>query len=239
MPGVLTPRDWGSVERDFLSDPEYNYAVVDDLLPVDVLEDFRLRFLQHWGWRQKEWISRNLHNWQPDLPHFGDIGRALQSALPHVLGGLDLVEYWGLMYPTNTYGRLHVDLGGVAVSIWLTADEYNMDPSTGGLVIYRTKRPADWYVSEGLIDDAAEAYLSQHDPEEFRKIPYRCNRMVLFDGTHFHKTDTMRFAEVGPESYRINAALSFDDRDAFERRKQEWLAVAGKSADPGIRERDR
>lgn len=40
--------------------------------------------------------------------------------------------------------NLHADQAAVSVNIWLTPDETNLDPTSGGLVIFTTKPPADW-----------------------------------------------------------------------------------------------
>lgn len=42
----------------------------------------------------------------------------------------------------------------------------------------------------------------------FVRVPYRCNRCVLFDSTYFHATDDLHF-EHGYTNRRINCTLLY------------------------------
>lgn len=174
--------------------------------------------MDHWGWRFKNWVSAHLHNNHPDLELFGDIAATLKQNLPELLGTAELVSHWALMYVKNIPGRVHADIAGLTLTLWLTADEYNLDPHTGGLILFDVKRPREMMPHEHLVTTSAEAFVSATTRGETVHIPYRCNRAVLFDGSTFHKTDILNFAASGSDSHRINAALAFEDRVTFKDR---------------------
>ena len=39
---------------------------------------------------------------------------------------------------------LHADAAAVNVNFWITPDEANLNPDTGGLVVYDKEAPAEW-----------------------------------------------------------------------------------------------
>ena len=104
---------------------------------------------------------------------------------------------------------MHADEAAVNLNIWLTPDEANLDPESGGLVVYTAKPPAtataEEYNQRGaefadeLLRSTAYANVT---------IPYRQNRIVVFDSALYHKTDSFRFRE-GYENRRINLTLLF------------------------------
>ena len=52
---------------------------------------------------------------------------------------------WAYKYDQKGGGiAMHADHAVTNVNIWLTPDEANLDPSKGGLVVYRKPAPLDW-----------------------------------------------------------------------------------------------
>lgn len=205
---VLTPRDWGGVEHQFEESSPYNYAVLDNFLQPEVCEDLRQQLIGHWGWRRKNWVSKHLHNAKPQLPHVSRIAEELKENLPNLLGEVELISHWALMYPNNEEGSVHSDNSLVTLSVWLTPDEYNLDPSTGGLILYDVKRQ-DRKLRDHMVD-RADRYVEAHTQGGKAAVEYRCNRAVLLDGRTFHRTDALNFRHAGADSHRLNLAFAFD-----------------------------
>lgn len=107
---------------------------------------------------------------------------------------------------------VHADDALLNINIWLTPDTANMNPSSGGLVIYDEVAPKDWDIRAG--DRAADASDQMRERWYGRSnvtVPYRQNRMVLFDSLRFHRTDSYSFKK-GYRNRRINLTLLYGTR---------------------------
>ena len=66
----------------------------------------------------------------------------LRQLLPDVIGDLPLSQFWAYKYDSsNPAGggegiKIHADPASVNLNVWLTPDSANLDPESGGLVIY-------------------------------------------------------------------------------------------------------
>lgn len=226
----LAPRDWEAVERAYIATK--HYLVVDEILTEDACTRLRDALVSHWGWRKRDWIREHLYNAEPDIPEIRFLADELRAALPTVLGETVLTSHWALMYTKNSSGPIHVDLRGTTVNMWLTPDEYNLDPSGGGLLIWDRKAPVDAIPRDQDDHDWAHRYL---DGATVERIPYRCNRAVLFDGRTFHQTDALAFRDAGPLSRRINLTMQFDTPENVEQRLSEFAAVVARKWEGGER----
>ena len=124
----------------------------------------------------------------------GEIAAGLAAKLPLVFRKHRLTQMWGFKYDNELRGiTVHADTAAVNVNFWITPDEANLDPQSGGLVIWGVAAPLDW---------AFEKYQN-NDPRDIRQfltdrqaasivVPYRCNRAVIFDSDLFHETDRSR-----------------------------------------------
>jgi hypothetical protein len=107
----------------------------------------------------------------------------------------------------------------VNVNIWITPEEANLDPQSGGLVIWDTPAPLDWSFDQFNNADAGKTireFLAQSGSKAVT-VPYRANRAVIFDSDLFHETDRITFKE-GYLNRRINITMLYGMR--------------GKAADP-------
>ena len=103
----------------------------------------------------------------------------------------------------NTRGiDAHSDMGKVSINLWVTPDEANLEPETGGLLLYERYPPETWdFASYNHNTTRIQEYLG---PEpSFTRVVHRENRCLLFWGRRFHQTDRMRFRK-GFKNRRIN-----------------------------------
>lgn len=134
----------------------------------------------------------------------------LKARMPEVFAGLTLKHMWAYSYAARKNGiGIHADNAAVNVNFWITPDEANLAPGTGGIKVYNVRAPESW-AFESYNQDTAKvnAFLSQQQATA-EVIPYAHNRAVLFDGRLFHETDAFRFAD-GYLKKRINITLLFD-----------------------------
>lgn len=145
------------------------------------------------------------------------IADALRAALPGILGGLPLVQMWAYKYDSEMTGiGMHADPAVVNVNFWITPDEANLDPESGGLIVHRAEAPLEWDFREyNNSPDRIARFLADNDAGRF-VVPYRQNRAVIFNSNLFHATDRFRF-RPGYLNRRINITMLFGSRDARPR----------------------
>jgi hypothetical protein len=120
-----------------------------------------------------------------------------------------LRQFWGFKYDSGLQGiALHADFAAVNVNFWITPDEANLDADGGGLIVWDKPAPADWDFAKYNADAAlARDFLTQNKAKAI-KVPYRCNRAVIFDSSLFHETDKITFKD-GYLNRRINLTLLY------------------------------
>jgi tetratricopeptide (TPR) repeat protein len=189
-------------------------AVIDNLLTDDALAALRRFCLEHPMWR-KAYPNGYLGAFPEDgfaSPLLGQIADELRAAYPVIFEGHALNYLWGFKYDSQLSGiGIHADQAAVNVNFWITPDDANLDPDSGGLVVWDVAAPLDWNFTKfnqdkGTIRD----FLVRHGAKP-RRVPYRQNRAVIFDSDLFHETDVIRFKD-GYENRRINVTMLYGRR---------------------------
>jgi tetratricopeptide (TPR) repeat protein len=135
------------------------------------------------------------------------IAEDLRQKFPNIFGDRPLRQMWAYKYDSRIGGiRHHADAAAVNVNFWITPDDANLDPDSGGLVVYTREAPLEWDFEKYNRDD--EAILKFLEDSDSATFPYRQNRAVMFNSSLFHKTDEFRFKE-GYENRRINITMLF------------------------------
>jgi hypothetical protein len=208
--------DRDAVQRQYCDSPS-GVVVVDHFLAgeaLDALERFCLR--------STIWFGNRYHNGRLGTFFYGgfncplllQIAEEIRQALPDVIGfHHPLRHLWAFkntehLPPDST---IHADFAVVNVNFWITPTEANLDPQCGGLKIYELDAPRSWHFStynEGIA--VIKDYIAVRGPREMR-IPYRRNRLVVFNSDLFHATEEVLF-RPSYESHRINVTMLFGDR---------------------------
>lgn len=203
--------DWKGIERGYFAGaPEV--AVIDDFLSEAALKE-----LQRFALISTVWKSEYLHQYLGAFAEDGfvsplhmRIAAELKEKMPRLLGPHALEHLWGFKYaPRLTKGiNVHADFAKVNLNFWITPDTANLDAEGGGLVVYDTPAPASWSFREYNADKSMIVDFLESRRAVRRRIPYRCNRAVLFNASLFHQTDTIHFKD-GYENQRINMTYLF------------------------------
>jgi tetratricopeptide (TPR) repeat protein len=189
-------------------------VVVDDLLSPAALEGLR-RFC----WGADIWRKAYGEGYLGALPEHGfacpllaQIAGELRAAWPAIFGDHPLLQLWAFKYDSQLGGiKLHADFAAVNVNFWITPDEANRDPESGGLVIWDVAAPLDWsFTRYNQRPEDIRAFLAERNARPVR-VPYRANRAVIFDSDLFHETDRIDF-EDGYLNRRINVTLLYGRR---------------------------
>jgi len=135
------------------------------------------------------------------------IARELRERLPDILGPHHLNQMWAYIYDQRMQGiTAHADPAAVNLNFWITPDEANLDPGSGGLIVSRKEAPRDWNFDEyNNRPEVLDPYVAGDDRVV---VPHRCNRMVMFNSNLVHKTDDFAF-RPGFTNRRINVTMLF------------------------------
>lgn len=191
------------------------FAVIDDLLTAEALESLR-RFC----WRSTIWHKAYPNGYLGAMPEDGfvcpliaQIADELRSTYPAILGDHPLLRWWGFKYDSQLSGiNVHADFAAVNVNFWITPDEANLDPESGGLVIWDKPAPLEWnFAQYNGAGQAVRDFLAQAGARSVT-VPYRANRAVIFDSDLFHETDRISFKE-GYLNRRINITMLYGMRE--------------------------
>ncbi len=205
--------DWqGAVARYRENAP--GIAWIDDLLLPTVREELYTYCLESTVWydyRHVGYVGAYADDGF-DCPLLIQVAEELRAAMPELLADNPLKFLWAYKYDSRLKGiGTHADSAEVNVNFWITPDSCNLDPEHGGLLVYRTEAPSTWDFDKYNNDrPAIRRFLEQHDSGSVR-VPYRCNRAVIFNSDLFHETDRFLFRD-SYECRRINITMLFGDR---------------------------
>jgi Flp pilus assembly protein TadD len=190
-------------------------VVIDNLLTDAALDKLR-RFC----WGSTVWRKVYPNGYLGALPEHGfanpllaQIAEELRSAYPAILGDNPLLQLWGFKYDSRLNGiAVHADFAAVNVNFWITPDEANLDPESGGLIVWDVAAPLEWGFAKYNDDVAAARDFLARSGARPVKVPHRANRAVIFDSDLFHETDRIAFKE-GYLNRRINITMLYGRRE--------------------------
>ena len=191
-------------------------VVMDDFLSAEALDKLR-----RYCWEATVWQECHAEGYLGATPEYGfgcpllaQIAEELQERFPAIFAGHGLCKIWAFKYDSSLAGiKIHADQAAVNVNFWITPDEANMDPAHGGMVIWDAAAPLDWDFAQYNGDEAAARNFLTGAAAKSQTVPYRANRVVIFDSDLFHETDVIAFRE-GYQNRRINVTMLFGRRVA-------------------------
>ncbi len=214
--GALSPAlDHAAIEARYLAtQPEVTF--IDGLLSEEAL-----RRLREFCWTSTIWKKDYENGYIGAFlgdgfasPLLLQIAEELRGRLPRIFGPHRLTQAWAFKHDSARRGlNIHADAAAVNVNFWITPDEANLNPESGGLVVWDKEAPRDWDFKTYNSDKARGSiyeWLTSQGAKEI-KIPYRANRAVLFNSDLFHETDDIAFKE-GLTNRRINITLLYGHR---------------------------
>lgn len=210
-PPLNPDTDWARLEERYL---DGEILVIDDFLSPEALAQLQQFCLASTVWRQeynKGYLGAFAHAGFVSPLHVR-IAHDLRKAMPRLFSGQDLEQLWAFKYDARAKRgiNVHADFAKLNLNFWITPDAANLDPETGGMVIYDIPPPDTWNFREYNDDEQQAriyAFLAEAGARKF-VVPYRCNRAVLFNSKLFHETDAIDF-RTGYENRRINVTYLF------------------------------
>ncbi len=204
--------DRRAIEQAYL-ESEPSLVFFDDFLTADALERLWRFCLDATVWYQvkRGYLGAYL------VDGFGtalalQIADQLRARFPAIFRHHQLNQLWAYKYDSRLQGiATHADFAAVNVNFWVTPDAANRDPDCGGLVIHKARAPSEWAFRTYNADSARMTQFLDGLGDEPVTVPYRQNRVVIFDSDLFHRTADLDF-RPGYENRRINVTMLFGDR---------------------------
>ena len=212
---VLNPcLDAGAIERHY-RETAPSVVVVDDLLGAPALAALQRFCLEATIWFDcKEhggYLGAYLHEGF-DHPVLIALAREFGERLGGIIGEHRLAQMWAFSYGQAGGGtRKHADKAAININLWITPDSACPDPEAAGLVVHDVAAPPDWHFSDYNLDPAPLERLVEREGRAPVRVPYRCNRAVVFDSSVIHESGGVRFRS-GHANRRINVTLLFGER---------------------------
>ncbi len=186
------------------------HLIIDDFLEPKICALLHSEMLNNQMWRLKNPLSKHLYNSQPITNETKNLLlKSNHIAQQMLTKEIELIDYWAILYSKNTDGNVHADFGQLTLTYWITPDKFNLNPETGGLLIYDVRRADNLSASSYLqTGNESEKFVITHTKSN-KIIPYRCNRAVIFDSSYYHKTNSPLFDTSHPEGMRMNITLAY------------------------------
>ena len=216
LPRYLNPSvDYRPIQQGILTGQQ-KAQVIDDFLTPGALDQVQKFCLESTVWRHPYkfgYVGAFPQDGFASISLFA-IAEELQTALGEAFNEYQLAQWWGFEYDSKLPGTdIHGDDADFSLNLWITHDSANLDPSTGGLVVWDKTAPSNWSFNDYNSGGDRVRQFLRHQNAESKIIPYRANRAILFEGHLFHQTDGFTFA---PGFANRRRSLTF----LFRRRKR-------------------
>ena len=203
-------------------DHEYGLTYIDNFLSPKAIKSLRDFLLGSTIWfnilYKGGYLGTNLKEGLAN-PLIFQIAEELKNKFPKIFKNHAIKQIWAYKYDSQakkTGSKLsgihpHADEGKITFNFWITPDQANLNPSSGGLVIHSLEAPNEWNYDyqnshKHDLDHIQNELKRSKGPTEI--IPYKENRAVIFNSRLFHETDNYEFKD-GYQNRRINFAILF------------------------------
>ena len=221
MSAIGDSLDVNKITDDYF-EHEYGLTYIDDFLSPVALKSLREFLLGstiwfdffHKGGYMGAYLSEGLAS-----PLVLQIAEDLRKKFPKIFKNHHLTQFWAYKYDSraseknNSYKgiQVHADDAAINVNFWITPNSANLDPSSGGLVVYNTEAPLEWGFNRYNKNEQKIREEILKSNQEKTIVPHNENRAVIFNSNLFHETDNIKF-KAGYENRRINVTLLFGRR---------------------------
>ncbi len=141
LSAYLNPEiDYGSLQQALVAGKEFQ--VIDDFLTPEALEQLRTFCLESTVWRhpyQFGYVGAFPEHGFASVSLFA-IAEEFASAMGEPFVDFQLAAWWAFAYDTKLPGTdIHGDDADYSLNLWITPDSANLDPDSGGLVMWDKK----------------------------------------------------------------------------------------------------
>lgn len=187
--------DLEAIEAAF-HDSHPGFVQVDDLVNETALVALRRFCMEPTIWFEMRFhseVGASLRNGFC-CPLLLQIAADIQRAFPSIFAEHPFNTCWTYKYfQDDSDGHLHADEGAASVNFWVTPDDANLQPDSGGLLIWNKTIPGGYFRTS--VEERVQTSLARiAEPDAERGyVPYRCNRAMIFRSNMLHKTERLKF----------------------------------------------
>jgi hypothetical protein len=192
-------------------------VVIDDFLTSQALESIRRYCAGSTIWRRI--YDAGYIGATPEdgfaCPLLAQIAEEMRTTFPDIVGPHHFHYLGAFKYDStlSTGTNTHADNAAVNVNFYISPDEANLDPQSGGMDIWDVAVPPGEDMRKYNGDEALARDFLRRANAKLTRIPHRANRAVIFRSDLFHKTSDCHFRE-GYLNKRINISLLFGHHGA-------------------------
>ncbi|MGB0911093.1 MAG: tetratricopeptide repeat protein [Nitrospirales bacterium] len=223
--GTLNPQlDVATIEANY-HEKQPEIMFLDHLLNEKALSSLRQYCLESTIWK-RDYQNGYLGTFLAEgfaCPLLLQIAEELRLRFRGIFKDHRLAQAWAFKYDSTLQGlNLHADAAAVNVNFWITPDHANLDPASGGLVVWDKEAPDEWDFKAYNNDNNQEKIRDflKHQQAQPVTVPHRQNRALIFNSNLFHETDTLSFKDEY-ECRRINVTLLYGYRQQSHTRSKE------------------
>ena len=205
--------DSSGIQKEY-SGKSPELVVIDDFLYKDQLRELQkycrnaniFKYPYHMGY-VAAFLSKGMSS-----EFFLSLSEDLRKTFKHIFKDFQLTQAWIFKYDNYKEGtKIHADQASINVNFWITPEDANLSPDSGGLIVWNKLPPDDWSFNDYNSVQSLDKIGGMLESEGIIKkiIPYKENRCVIFNSKLFHCTDEFNFNKSYPHR-RINITLLYD-----------------------------
>jgi hypothetical protein len=202
---IKKDQDWDNIskiyqqEKIVVVDNFLEYKFVDMLRKYALITNVRDDFYM-------DYCATNFFRTQGSLwfKLLSNIVDESKSNIP-LLTDYNFERAWSFIYSNVGNGvNIHSDPANVTFNLWVTPNECMYDePEFNGLEIWKVSRPSNWSPEKYTGSTQLASKLIEEKKTTSTIIPYKHNRLVIFDSSFFHRSLPVR-TKPGYQNKRIN-----------------------------------
>ena len=203
-------------------DHEFGLTYIDNFLNPQAIKALRKFLLESTIWfnvKKDGYLGAFLREGFAN-PLIFQIAEELRKKFPKIFKDYPINHIWAFKYDSRAKNddsslkgiNVHADFAAVNVNFWITPKEANLNPKSGGLIVYDVEAPKEWDFKTYNNDEQKIRKELEKSKGNTKVIPYNENRAVIFNSNLFHETDNYEFQE-GYVNRRINITMLFGRRE--------------------------
>ena len=209
-----------AITHDYF-DHEFGLTYIDNFLTPSALKSLRSYLLGSTIWfniKENGYLGAYLEEGLAN-PLIIQIADELRQRFTRIFKNYPICQIWAYKYDNRTKKEnnllrginIHADQAAINVNFWITPNDANLNPDSGGLVVYDVEAPKDWDFATYNSNEKLIRRELKKSKGCTKVIPHNENRAVIFNSNLFHETDNYEFKQ-GYENRRINVTILFGRR---------------------------
>lgn len=202
--------DTDAIEAAFFGQ-DCGFAAYDNFLKPEALAALRTFFMESTHWFDVDIPGEIGASIKHGIccPLLVQIAEDVRAAFPRIFEDVLFHNTWSYKFYSRRSGvPVHADDGKISVNFWLTPDEANLNPETGGLTFWKERVPIRFFAeTQDEKDKIMRKIIGAPTADPFI-VPYGGNKVALFESRLLHKTNEVEFKD-GYANRRVNLTLLF------------------------------